>query len=260
MRESAATAKRLFEVPVLLAALLVVPVILIEETAAADTWLQAVAITNWCVWLLFVIEYGVVMSLSRDKWGYTRRAWLDVLIIVVSFPWFSSQLAATRLLRLARLGPALRTLRLVRLAALVARGLAAARAIFVRRGLAYTLAVTILIAVAFGGLFALLESEPHSLQDGIWWALVTVTTVGYGDLYPTSPLGRALGVILMLVGIGFVATLTAAISAHFVESDEKDLRQSLRSIEERLERIERSLHSSRQDSADSSAGPILTPD
>lgn len=55
------------------------------------------------------------------------------------------------------------------------------------------------------------------LGDGIWWALVTLTTVGYGDTVPATPFARIVGVLLMFVGIGFVAALTATVAARFIE-------------------------------------------
>ena len=63
------------------------------------------------------------------------------------------------------------------------------------------------------------SSDFKGYWDGIWWAVVTVTTVGYGDLYPTTVPGRIVGMLLMLVGIGFLAVLTATIASHFIQTD-----------------------------------------
>ena len=59
----------------------------------------------------------------------------------------------------------------------------------------------------------------YTLWDGVWWSVVTVTTVGYGDLYPTSVQGRLIGIVLMFTGIGFLSLLTAAIASRFVRQD-----------------------------------------
>ena len=75
----------------------------------------------------------------------------------------------------------------------------------------------------------------ESFWSGVWWAVVTATTVGYGDIAPTSPGGRAIAVVLMLVGVGLVATLAAAIAAYFVGKDDESESQA---VEQRLERIE----------------------
>ena len=79
------------------------------------------------------------------------------------------------------------------------------------------------------------EGEFKTFWDGVWWAVVTVTTVGYGDLYPTTVPGRIVGMLLMLVGIGFLAVLTATISSSFVKSDRQDETSEILEVLRRLE-------------------------
>jgi voltage-gated potassium channel len=71
--------------------------------------------------------------------------------------------------------------------------------------------------------------------DGVWWAVVTVTTVGYGDLYPHTTTGRIIGIGVMVFGIGFLAVLTATIASHFVQVDQQsetsEVLQTLHRIE-----------------------------
>jgi voltage-gated potassium channel len=234
LNPEAAAARRRFEVPVLVAALLVVPVIFIEGQATSATWLTVAAIANWLIWAAFTVEYVVVVSLNDRKWAYTKKAWLDVFIIGVSFPLLPGVLAATRLLRLVRL---VRVLRLLRMAAVITRGGAAARAIFRKRGLGYVVLLTVLMAMGVGGVFAILEGA--DLLDGLWWAIVTVTTVGYGDMFPVTPAGRFAAALLMLLGIGFVGFITASIAAHFVETGESaELTTDIARVHDRLDRIE----------------------
>lgn len=235
----AAAARRRFEIPILVAAMLVVPVIFIEEQATSQAWLNSAVVVNWLIWVAFTLEYLVVVLLADRRLAYTRKAWLDVFIIVTSFPLLPGLLASVRLLRLARLGRVLRLLRLFRLAAVVTRGMAATRAIFTKRGLAYIIVLTLLVALGIGGVFAILEGS--DLADGLWWAIVTVTTVGYGDMFPITPAGRVAAALLMLLGIGFVALITASIAAHFVESQEEespDLIAEVSRLHARLDIIE----------------------
>ena len=71
--------------------------------------------------------------------------------------------------------------------------------------------------------------------DGVWWAVVTVTTVGYGDLYPHTVPGRIIGIVVMLLGIGFLAVLTATVASHFVQVDQQSESSQ---VLETLQRIE----------------------
>jgi voltage-gated potassium channel len=78
--------------------------------------------------------------------------------------------------------------------------------------------VTATLTVAAGLLIRITDPKDiHSLGEGLWWAVQTVTTVGYGDVVPTSPLGRIVGVAVMITGIAFLTVTTAAITNLFIE-------------------------------------------
>jgi voltage-gated potassium channel len=231
--------RRKFEIPVLVAALAVVPVIFLEERATSPTSLALAGVANWVIWAVFAAEYVSVLAATDRKLAYTRRAWLDVLILVISFPLLPAGVASVRLLRLTRLARVLRLLRLVRLAAILTRGGKAVQGIFRKRGLGYMALLTVLVALGLGGVFALVEGG--RLADGLWWAIVTLTTVGYGDVYPVTGAGRAAASVLMLLGIGFMAFITASVAAYFVGEEEADLAGELRGLRERLDRIEQLL-------------------
>jgi len=84
------------------------------------------------------------------------------------------------------------------------------------------------------------DGKPLSAWDGVWWALTTVTTVGYGDNYPHTDGGRVIAVVVMLVGIGFVAILTAAAAQRFMHV-EREERRELEAVERGLAEIARRL-------------------
>jgi voltage-gated potassium channel len=88
-----------------------------------------------------------------------------------------------------------------------------------------------------------------SLWDSLWWAVTTVTTVGYGDLYPTTIQGRLIGMLLMIVGVAFMAVLTASIAARFVQTDtepeNEDVLEALRRLEADVREIKATLNSVR---------------
>ena len=79
------------------------------------------------------------------------------------------------------------------------------------------------IATVFGGAVFISIVEKMKFVDALWWSFVTTTTVGYGDISPTTSLGRIIAVVLMIVGIGFIGMLTGTIATFFIKNKEKNL-------------------------------------
>jgi voltage-gated potassium channel len=111
--------------------------------------------------------------------------------------------------------------------------------------------VTVLVTIAAGVLMWALDHEEFpNVWLGLWWAVQTVTTVGYGDVTPANDIGRVIAALVMLTGIGFLTVVTASITAVFVESarrrfyadTERAERDRHGEIIERLERIEARQH------------------
>lgn len=75
-----------------------------------------------------------------------------------------------------------------------------------------------LVVIFFGYIFYITEPTVESIGDGFYWALVTVTTVGYGDITPTTPSGKLIASFLILLGLGLIATITAIVSAKFIQN------------------------------------------
>ena len=230
-----------FEPFVLLAALLVLPIIVVEESDLSHGWKLAANIANWLVWFIFAAEVGTMLVVAPSRREWARRHVIDIAIVVLTPPFLPRSIQAGRLLRLARIG------RIAAIPAVVRRRWSSADA--VRSALALA------IATAVGGGAAFSAVEPHaSVSKGIWWALTTMTTVGYGDACPVTTSGKVVATAVMLVGIGFVAVLTAAVAERFVaarvedaeraienevELAETDVLRELQVIAQRLDRIER---------------------
>jgi voltage-gated potassium channel len=229
---------RRFEVPILVAALLVIPVIVIEESNVSDTWKTLGAILNWAIWITFALEVVVMLAVVPSKRKWLRDNPLEVAIVLFTPPFLPASLQALRVFRLLRLA------RLFRLAPL-------ARRLFSIEGLRYVALLALLTVLGGGAAFAAVEKD-SSTWDGVWWAISTMTTVGYGDVSPHTDLGRVLAIAIMLIGIGFIAVLTGAVAERFlstefeevaeatheVEATEADVLAELREVRNRLERLE----------------------
>jgi voltage-gated potassium channel len=140
-----------------------------------------------------------------------RYHWLEVAIVFLTIPLLGKYLAGFRFFRL---------LRLTRAAAVIARAIRAERRLTSASTFRLVALITVFVVVIAGAAQAEFDSGDFpTWWDGMWWAVVTVTTVGYGDLYPETVAGRVIAMGLMLVGIGFISVLTAAVATRFIQTD-----------------------------------------
>lgn len=172
--------------------------VLLEPQGRVET---AVDLATWITWGLFLIDYLIRLSLAAERSRWFFRHLPDLAIVAL---------------------PLLRPLRLLRLVVLVAALQKAIGGAIRGRVVVYTaFSVVLLIYVAS---LAVLEAErflPDSkitnFQDAVWWSIATITTVGYGDLYPVSATGRAIAVLLMIGGISLLGVVTATLASWIVE-------------------------------------------
>lgn len=219
---------RAVNLAVVVAALATVPLVILQEQGNNSL---AVQVADWAVWIVFVLEYAIEITLCPKRRAYAKKNWLSPLVIILSFPLVPAMLSLTRLARVVRL------LRLVRLAGVTVRALGELRTVLARQSLLYVLCLTILTILAGGTGLTLLEptTVKGGVADGIWWAIVTATTVGYGDIAPQSFWGRTIAVVIMLAGVGLVSTLAASITTFFVGQEDNAEMQELRERTIRME-------------------------
>jgi voltage-gated potassium channel len=131
-----------------------------------------------------------------------------------------------------------------------------------RRVFPYLAIVTALLGVLAGFVVTLIDKKDFpTFGDGVWWAIVTLGTVGYGDIVPHTAWGRFIGSIVIVVGVTFIAFLTATVTSAFIAGDEQIARQSeleraeaveeetrqlLRDLKTQLDAIEAKLDRGRQ--------------
>lgn len=129
----------------------------------------------------------------------------------------------------------------------------ARKAVLDRRVFPYLVGVTALLMVVTGIVAHVIDEQDFpSIEDGIWWSIVTLATVGYGDIVPHTTWGRVLGGAVIILGVTFLSFLIATVTSLFVDADRADLVEAraareeettaaLRRIEERLAAVERLL-------------------
>ena len=163
-------------------------------------------IVQWITWVAFAGDLIYGLTKAPSKTGYLKKHPLEVAAVLLPF------LRPLRLMRVISFGGlAIQKVAIGRQFAITIKVFIAS--IFV----AYISAVQITISER-----DLVGSNIKNFGDGLWWAITTVTTVGYGDRYPTTTEGRFLAVLLMFVGISLVGVITASVAAWFVKMSAND--------------------------------------
>ncbi|MFV0428563.1 MAG: potassium channel family protein [Arachnia sp.] len=174
------------------------PIIWPEMPGWVETGCGVVEATAWA---LFAIDYVVRLTVSAHRGEFMRTHLLDLAVVLL---------------------PMLRPLRLLRLITLV-RFVNKRAAMRLQGRVTIYVAGTTVLLIFVGGL-AVLEAERQNpeagirtVSDALFWAITTITTVGYGDLYPITTMGRIIAVLLMVTGVALLGTVTATLSSWFVE-------------------------------------------
>lgn len=242
--------------PLAILALLVVPALILQDRATSAALRSFCTVVNWFIWLAFAAEFCAGLAAARNRKAFVQEAWFELLLILVSPPfWVPDALQGALGLRALRV---LRLVRLVRGGAVAAIGLRRARRVLRSHGFHYVIVVAI-VATVLGALGIYSVERDYTIKtpvDALWWAVVTVTAVGYGDVNPVSGEGRLIALGLMFVGIGVISVFTATIASWFVgegqQTDAKAVDARLASLEhqvgEVLRELRRSSHALRQPS------------
>lgn len=217
---------------------LVLAIVVLTTDVNSSASTAAVAVL-FALWVIVLVEYLVRLVVTPDTRGYVTRRWVEPATVVV---------------------PVLQGWHIVgieRMSLLVREGQLRAQYILRHHSL-FRVLIAVVATIFLGSWLVLLfekhakGSNIHDYPDALWWAIVTVTTVGYGDRFPTTEGGRIVAVVLMLVGIGLIGTLTATVASVFIKEHadaakeeykkgHADLGQQLSVISDRIVDIERRL-------------------
>jgi voltage-gated potassium channel len=232
--------ERITKYPMTLLGLAWLIVVIVVVTANVSTTASTALVgTLFALWAILLAEYLVRLVIAPDRRGYLKRRWVEPMTVVAPplQGWHVVGIEKTCLL--------------------IHEGALRVEAILKHHSL-FRVLIAAAATLLLGAWLVLLFDENakgsniHSYPDALWWAIVTVTTVGYGDRFPVTDGGRAVAVVLMLVGIGLIGILTATVASVFIkehtdanrqeyQKGHADLGQRLSVISDRLADVERRL-------------------
>ncbi|ENM5907329.1 potassium channel family protein [Vibrio mimicus] len=215
------------ETPMLVLSVIYVVVALLPDIAVLSPEdLEFLDGLLWIVWGIFATELLVKIFVSPKPLQYMVQNWPDVLIVAMPF---------------------LRPLRFLRILLVLPKAWRQTRSVLRQKTFSFiglTSLSTVLLSAAFVYLVEKGTPSPiNSYSDALWWAMSTITTVGYGDMYPVTGFGRGVAVFLMLTGITLFGLLTASVASFFVEDDtaKKD-HMTINTLLEKSEQLEMQLN------------------
>jgi voltage-gated potassium channel len=210
----------------LLAMTIIASLFLQSRSDLTDEQLSLIKQADLTVWLIFVADYIVRFVLAKDKFLFFKKNIVD-LISILPFDMAFQGLRAVRVLRLFYM---------FRVFIYLNRLYKRLDAILTMNNFHHMIWFTFVII--FSGAIAISYIEDMEIGDALWWSFVTTTTVGYGDIAPASTGGRLVAAFLMIVGIGFLSTLTSTISTYFISKpvttsyQDEALQQIVKKIED----------------------------
>lgn len=221
--------ERVTEVPMLvLAVLYLIALILSYLSGVSEEVRDGARVVQSLIIVVFAGELIAKIAVADQRLKYLRSHWLDVMIVVLPF---------------------LRPLTLLLVLPVFARAMVGLNRVMGSYRGAYVLVIGLLTVFTAAGLMAVFEQGEggpiRNFSDALWWATTTITTVGYGDTYPVTPEGRAVAVVLMVVGIALFGVLTASVAAYLVESaaedEQEEQEDAMERVLQKLEAVERRL-------------------
>jgi voltage-gated potassium channel len=206
---------------VVLAVVSLVPVFWVEmeDLRWPDPAFKTLATVDLVIVLVFAGDLGYALWRARDRWALLRQRWYELPSLVPLYAESIAVLRVSQLLRLTRLLRVLRTITALR----HLRSLTVLDRLINRHKLLHTSLISTVVVLVLAFVVWLLERDTNPslshFSDALWWAIVTTTTVGYGDITPQTGLARLFATGLMLMGIGLIAMLASSCSAALISID-----------------------------------------
>lgn len=202
--ERAARVEQKMQLPLMIAAVLTLPSVILMETTETGLLQTISTILNWGTWLAFALDVVLMLILVPNRWNYIKNHPVEIMIVVLTPPVLPGSFQMLRMLRLLRL------LRLVKLAQFSRRA-------FSTQGLAYASLMTLTVAIVGGSLFRTFEGKNQDLSEweGVYWAITTMMTLG-SQYESTRTATEVIELFILVAGVGFISILTGALAQRFV--------------------------------------------
>ncbi len=224
--ESDTRAGRAFDVALLWAILASVGAVVLESVAAVRArHLAALTAIEWTFTVLFTVEYLLRLLALRRPLAYATSFFgiVDLLAFLptyvsLAFPG-AQALVVIRIFRVVRMFRIFKLVQHLQQARVIARALQSSRP-----KILVFLMVMFAIVVTMGGIMYLVEGEEHgftSIPRAMYWAVITLTTVGYGDLVPKTPIGQAIAAVVMILGYAIIAVPTGIVTVDLAEASRR---------------------------------------
>jgi len=225
-----ATWRKWTDLPLLVMAVGSIPLLLLELVSdrLTDSDRNFLFGVNIALLIAFTIDYGVKFFLSKQRVQYVKSEWLSLLIIIALLLALLPALGFLGVLRGTRAMRGISTL--LRVVGIVATSRTKGRELLKTRAASMAFGFAGFTLVTSAVAFTLAEDvgesgRIHSFFDALWWSAATITTVGYGDIYPVTATGRIIAVFTMVVGISTLAVVTARIAQFLIQNDSEEEQQ-----------------------------------
>ena len=220
-----------FDIILLVAILASVIIVIIESVPNYQNQYGTVfTVLEWIFTIFFTVEYGLRLYAVHKPMKYAKSFFgvIDLLSILPTY--LSLIFAGTQSLMIVRGLRLLRVFRIFKLANFLSQGQVILTALKSSRDKIFVFVIFILIMVSiFGSIMYLVEGTSNdqfdSIPRSIYWAIVTLTTVGYGDISPVTPFGQAIAAMIMISGYAIIAVPTGIVTAEAMQNAERKKRK-----------------------------------
>ncbi|OLS39059.1 potassium channel family protein [Bacillus sp. MRMR6] len=187
---------------VIFAVMAITSVLLIFDTENQYLWLDRIIL------IIFAADIFYRLGKAKNKWAFIKQHPFEFIAIIP----FDSIFRAARLVRL---------MRLFRLVGFLNRYFPTLISILKTNNLDKMIGIVVILILVSSIPIVMIEPNIENFTDAIWWAVVTTTTVGYGDISPETGLGRFIAIILMLTGIGIIGAITGSVATYFTTNNKE---------------------------------------